>query len=71
MIATRIPGVVGLVGEDYPALCSPGNTSELIALLNQLEQDSRFREELRQKTKKLALKFDPAREKEAWRRLLS
>ena len=70
LIATRIPGVVGLTGANYPALFPPGNTSALTSLLIKLEQDRRFREKLNLETDRLAPKFDPAREREAWRRLV-
>ena len=71
LLASRIPGSVGLLGENYPGYFTAGKTSELACLLCRAEADPAFLARLRSRGQKLASRFDPAREKEAWRRLLA
>ena len=42
VISSRIDGVVGLLGDDYPGYFLPGDTAELAALLNRFETDPGF-----------------------------
>jgi putative glycosyltransferase (TIGR04348 family) len=70
VVATRIDGVTGLVGDDYPGLFSAADTEELAALLNKVETDAGFRRALHHEVKRLTPRFDPALEREAWRALI-
>ena len=70
VLASRIPGSVGILGEDYAGYFSVGNTKELTRLFIHAETDGKFLAELRSRCAKLAPLFSPAREREAWRRLL-
>src|SRR5699024_6561168 len=39
VLATRIPGTIGLLGEDYPGLLTPGDAAGLADLLQRAEHD--------------------------------
>ena len=70
VLASRIPGSVGLLGDAYPGYFEVGNTKELVALLRRLEAEPAFAARLRRHMRRLAPGFRPARERGAWRRLL-
>ena len=70
IIASRIPGSVGLLGSDYPGYFRPGNTRSLAKLLSRAETDKEFYRGLRAHCAKLAPSVRPSREREAWARLL-
>ncbi len=70
VVASRIPGSVGLLGEDYPGLYPVGDTGALERLLLRAESDSRFYADLCARCARLAKLFHPSRERAAWRRLL-
>lgn len=70
ILSTRVDGVVGLVGEDYPGLFPVGDAPALAKLLNRCETDASFMEELRCRCGALAPQFAPERERAAWRDLL-
>lgn len=69
-IASRIDGVTGLLGDNYPALFPVGDTKALTDLMSALERDAAFRTHLREETKRLASRFAPALEREAWKQLI-
>lgn len=71
VVATRIPGALGLLGEDYPAVYDVGDTAGLAALLARIESDAAFRESLRARGERLRPRFAPETEREAWRALLA
>lgn len=71
LLASRIPGSVGLLGKNYPGYFTAGSTRELARLLHRTEVDPTFLAKLRSRVEKLAGGFEPAREKEAWRLLLA
>lgn len=71
IIASRIPGSVGLLGEDYPGFYETGNTEELRGLLLRAETDAAFYQDLRARCARLAPLFDPQRERFAWDALLA
>jgi putative glycosyltransferase (TIGR04348 family) len=71
VIASRIPGSVGILGEDYPGYFTVGSTDELAALLGRAETNSEFLATLQARCRKLRPLFAPAREKAAWRNLLA
>jgi glycosyltransferase involved in cell wall biosynthesis len=70
VLASRIDGNVGILGEDYPGLFDVGNTRELAQLLIRAETEQHFLSDLRQRVKKLAPLFNPQRERRAWSNLL-
>ena len=71
VIASRIPGSVGILGEDYPGYFTVGCTDELATLLARAERDSAFLSTLRKRCRKLRPLFAPAQERAAWRNLLA
>jgi glycosyltransferase involved in cell wall biosynthesis len=70
VLASRIDGNVGILGEDYPGLFDVGDTRELARLLIRAETEQHFLSDLRQRVKKLAPLFNPQRERRAWSNLL-
>lgn len=71
VISSRIDGSVGLLGEDYPGYYPYGDTSALADLLAAAESNAEFYGKLRQHCEKRRSLVDPARERQAWRDLLS
>lgn len=70
VIASRIGGTIGMLGEDYPGYFATGDTHELRDLMLRLETDLPFGRELRRRCRQRAKAFAPARELAAWKRLL-
>jgi len=70
VLASRIPGNVGLLGEDYPGYFETGNTRALTALLDRAETDQPFYDSLQAACAKRAYLVAPMRERGAWRSLL-
>jgi putative glycosyltransferase (TIGR04348 family) len=70
VLATRIPGSVGLLGDDHPGLFPSGDAGALAALLERAETDAAFLAELEARSRARAWIADPCRELEAWRALL-
>ena len=70
VVASRIPGSLGLLGEDYPGYFIVGNSAELRLLLERAERDVKFLAQLKSHCAKLAPMFKPKREQQAWRKLL-
>ncbi len=70
LLASRIAGSVGLLGETYPGYFKVGDTEGLAQLLHRAETDPAFLTRLRSHGKKLAPLFDPSRERAAWSQLL-
>lgn len=70
ILASRIPGSVGLLGEDYPGFFEAGDTNGLAALLHRAETEPAFLEELAARCARLAPLFAPERERAAWETLL-
>ena len=71
ILASRIDGNIGILGDDYPGLFPAGDSQQLAHLLIRAETDPRFLAELKTRVKKLAPLFDPAREEDAWADLIS
>jgi len=71
VLASRIPGSIGLLGADYPGYFPVGNTQKLAELLERAESDAAFYRRLAMHCRKLAPLFRPAREREQWRKLLA
>jgi putative glycosyltransferase (TIGR04348 family) len=70
VIASRIPGSIGLLGADYPGLYPVGDTGALRELLLRAGGDPAFCGELRARCAHFAKLFQPTRERESWRRVL-
>ena len=66
VIATRIAGNIGLLGEDYAGYFSIGDTRGLARLMERAESDSEFLAELKSHCERLAHLFDPERELATW-----
>jgi len=70
VISTRIAGSIGLLGEDYPGFFPVGDAASLAELLRRAETDADFLDRLSRRCASVAPRFDPSRERDAWRRLL-
>lgn len=70
VLASRIPGSIGLLGADYPGYFPVQDTSALADILHRAETDLAFLGELQRHCAARAPLFDPAREREAWHDLL-
>ncbi len=71
VLASRIDGNVGILGDDYPALFDVGDTRALARLLDRAETDATFLKELYRRTKSLARLFNSQKEIRAWAELLA
>ncbi len=70
VLATRIDGVTGLVGDTYPGLFPVGDAAALAGLMRALESDPGFRSDLARAAAALAPRFAPETERAAWAALL-
>jgi putative glycosyltransferase (TIGR04348 family) len=70
VLASRIPGSVGLLGPDYPAYFPFGDTRALADLLGRAELDPAFYRTIQKHCARLRGLTDPARERRSWKRLL-
>ena len=70
VIASDIPGNVGLLGPDHPALYPPGDTEALYALLHRAETEPRFLDKVLTHGDTRRDRFSPAHERAAWAALL-
>jgi putative glycosyltransferase (TIGR04348 family) len=71
IIASNIPGNVGLLGADYPGYFELGDEKALAGLLYRAETDTAFLSLLEHSCAQLALKFTAEFESVAWQSLLS
>jgi glycosyltransferase involved in cell wall biosynthesis len=70
VISSRIDGVIGLLGDDYPGYFFPGDTEALSKILWRVESDGNFLKALKQRAEELAPQFHPDREREGWGALI-
>lgn len=70
VLASRIPGSVGILGDDYPGYFEAGATAELARLMNRAETDPSFLGELKRACDQLVELFDPIREEASWLEML-
>ena len=70
VIASKISGLIGTLGEDYPGYFPVGRTSELTKLLQKAETDPRFYKALKRHCIRLKKLVAPQRELQAWKSLL-
>jgi putative glycosyltransferase (TIGR04348 family) len=71
VLASRIPGSIGLLGADYPGLYPFEDTDALRNLLLRAEADCTFYSKLLGRGAKLSTLFRPARERASWRDLIT
>jgi putative glycosyltransferase (TIGR04348 family) len=71
VLASEIPGNVGLLGAGYPAYYPVGDTATLARLMTRLENDAGFRGRLERWVRKLQKHFSPDQERLGWKRLLA
>lgn len=69
ILASRISGSVGLLGEDYPGYFSVGDTAQLRELLLRAESQPEFILELQTWGERLQHLFEPETERNAWENL--
>jgi len=70
VIASDIPGNVGMLGEDYPGYYPVGEEEALARVLYRAETDDDFYETLRARCDARRYLVLPEREKEAWGNLV-
>lgn len=70
VLASRISGSIGILGEEYAGYFEVGDTNGLARLMRRAESDQNFIAELRKQCSRLVSLFDPAREEAAWIELL-
>jgi putative glycosyltransferase (TIGR04348 family) len=70
ILASRIDGNVGILGEDYPGYFHVGDSGQLARLLSCAETSPEYLAELRAWSKNLVFLADPAREEKAWSDLI-
>lgn len=70
-LATRIPGTVGLLGDDYPGYFEVEDTEALAGLLRRAETDDEFYHSLDEGCRARSELASPAKEVDAWRDLLA
>lgn len=71
VLASFIPGNVGLLGPDYPGYFPVGDTEALAALMDRTETDLEFYRALQAGAARQKPLVDPARERQAWAELLT
>jgi putative glycosyltransferase (TIGR04348 family) len=71
VIASRVAGCVGMLGDDYPCLFPPGDTRALAQLLCRAEREPGFYDSLRQACDRLRPLFRPEAELASWAALLA
>lgn len=70
VVASRIPGLIGTLGEDYPGYFPVGSTRALTKLLLKAESNGRFYETLKRRCTCLRPLVDPEREINSWQSLI-
>jgi len=71
IVASRIPGTVGLLGGDYAGFFRTGDTAALTALLERAERDRRFVMNLQKACGRRRSLVSVRREERSWRELLA
>ncbi len=71
VIATHIPGALGVLGETYPGTFPVGDAEKLAALLRRAETEPGFYAELKDACRARAWLADPKAEHESWERLFA
>lgn len=71
VLATRIPGTVGILGPGYPGYFPTGDEANLARLLRRAETESAWYRALRRHCAARRHLVSPARERDSWKRLLA
>ena len=71
VLASRIPGSVGLLGEDYRGYFPTGDTRALAAMLSRCERDPSFLQSLRESLNRLRPRFAPSLERASLESLIA
>jgi putative glycosyltransferase (TIGR04348 family) len=71
VLASAVPGNVGLLGRDYPGTFPVQDTAALTALMQRAESEPAFYAELARRCGERAPLFAPEREAAAWRELVA
>ena len=70
VVASKIPGLVGTLGKNYPGYFPVGDTRALARLLQKAESNPEFYRRLKSYCARLAPLVDPRRERSSWKTLL-
>jgi putative glycosyltransferase (TIGR04348 family) len=70
VVASKIPGLMGTLGKNYPGYFSVGDERELARLLQKAESNQKFYDRLKTRCTHLLPLVDPARERNSWEQLL-
>jgi putative glycosyltransferase (TIGR04348 family) len=70
VVASRIPGLIGTLGKDYPGLYPAGETMALAELFLRAEYDHAFYQSLKRGCERAAPLVRPQREIDGWKLLL-
>jgi putative glycosyltransferase (TIGR04348 family) len=70
LVVSKIPGLMGTLGTDFPGYFAVGDTQRLAGLLLRSERDEHFYRMLKRHCARLSYLVEPKREIDAWRRLL-
>ncbi|HEX2386577.1 MAG TPA: selenoneine biosynthesis selenosugar synthase SenB [Candidatus Binatia bacterium] len=71
VVASKISGLIGTLGENYPGYFRVGDTEGLARLLKRVESDKRFYRELKMRGARLKPLVHPKRERAAWKALVA
>jgi len=71
ILATRIPGSLGILGDDYPGCFAVEDTRGLAEMMLRAETDPAFYASLEKACRGRAYLTDPAQEMDSWRELLN
>ena len=71
VLASKIPGNIGMLGTDYPGYFPVGDSNSLASLILRSENDPEFLKVLKQKLKLLVPRFKPEMEKSSLKKLLN
>jgi len=71
VVASKISGLIGTLGENYPGYFRVGDTEGLARLLKRVETDKRFYRELKTRGARLKPLVHPKRERAAWKALVA
>lgn len=71
ILASRIDGNVGILGEDYPGYFGVGDTKQLAQLMTRAETRPEYLADLSARVTTLSPFFSVAREQQAWAGLIT
>lgn len=70
ILASEIPGNIGILGRDYAGYFPVGDTEALAALLERAEDDPEFYARISEQCQAIRSMLDPIRESRAWQEIL-